>query len=169
MRIGLLSDTHGYMGPEILEVTATCDEIWHAGDIGHPDVLKALSRTSPVLAVYGNIDDAEIRRSCPEMVMAEREGLKVLMIHIAGTPGRYNAHVRKLVTEHAPDILVCGHSHILRVMKDAATGHWHLNPGAAGHHGFHLIRTMLTFTLDNGRLSDMAAVEFGRRGRLSGV
>lgn len=168
MRIALLSDTHSHFGPEFPEALAHCDEIWHAGDIGSLEVADALAAIAPLVAVHGNIDDHRIRACFPQDQWFQRGGLQVFMTHIAGSPGRYNARVKALVRERAPHILVCGHSHILKVARDPAQGLWHLNPGAAGHHGFHHIRTMLTFTLEAGRLSDMAVVEFGRRGALSG-
>lgn len=166
MRIALLSDTHGYMGPEILEIAASADEIWHAGDIGNRSVIDALQSVAPLRAVYGNIDGGDLRLDNPENARFMAQGLSVFMTHIAGSPGHYNARVRKLIAAERPGLVVCGHSHILKVQRDPAFGHLHMNPGAAGHHGFHLIRTMLTFTVDDGRVSDLSVVEFGRRGRL---
>jgi len=166
MRIALLSDTHGYMGPEILEAVSGCDEIWHAGDIGSLAVTDQLAAIAPLVGVYGNIDDYRVRAEFPEDQWLEREGLSILMTHIAGAPGRYNPRVRGLLREKRPDLLVCGHSHILRVFRTPVQGHWYLNPGAAGKHGFHVIRTLLTFTLGPGGLSEMAVVEFGKRGAL---
>lgn len=168
MRIALLSDTHGYCGSEILEAVSAFDEIWHAGDIGSLEVADALAAAAPLVAVHGNIDDHRLRACYPRDQWFVRGELQIFMTHIAGSPGRYNARVNTLVRERIPHILVCGHSHILKVARDPGQGLWHLNPGAAGHHGFHLIRTMLTFSLDGGKLSDMAVVEFGRRGALSG-
>ena len=166
MRVALISDTHGYMGPEILEVVASADEVWHAGDIGDRSVTDALRNLVPLRAVYGNIDGGDLRVEYPEDAVFMVEGLSVVMTHIAGSPGKYNPRVRKLVEEQRPGLLVCGHSHILKVQRDPVWGHLHMNPGAAGHHGFHVIRTMLTFRIEEGKISDLAVVEFGRRGRL---
>ncbi len=165
MKIGLLSDTHSYMGEEIIDILKECDEIWHAGDIGSMEVLTALESIGPVRAVYGNIDDHRIRAALPEDQVFTLNGVQVAMTHIGGYPNTYNAHARGLLLNHQPQLFICGHSHILKVMKDQKTGHLHMNPGAAGHHGFHIIRTMLTFNIQNDKIEDLAVVEFGRRGR----
>lgn len=165
MRIGLLSDTHSYMGDEILDILKECDEIWHAGDIGSMEVLNTLESIGPVRAVYGNIDDHRIRAALPEDLIFTIGGVKVVMTHIGGYPKAYNARARGLIQSHQPHVFICGHSHILKVMKDQTTGHLHMNPGAAGHHGFHIIRTMLTFHIRNEKIEELAVVEFGRRGR----
>lgn len=165
MKIGLLSDTHGYMGEEILDILKECDEIWHAGDIGSMDVLTTLESIAPVRAVYGNIDDHRIRAALPEDQVFTLDEIPVVMTHIGGYPTAYNARARGLIQSHKPHLFICGHSHILKVMKDQKTGHLHMNPGAAGHHGFHIIRTMLTFHIRNQTIEDLAVVEFGRRGR----
>lgn len=165
MKIGLLSDTHGYMGEEILDILKECDEVWHAGDIGSMEVLTTLEAIGPVRAVYGNIDDHRIRAALKEDQVFTLDEIPVVMTHIAGYPTTYNAHARGLILRHQPHLFICGHSHILKVMKDQKTGHLHMNPGAAGHHGFHIIRTMLTFHIRNKTIEDLAVVEFGRRGR----
>ncbi len=118
MKIGLLSDTHGYIGKEINDVLETCDEIWHAGDIGTMDVLEALESIGPVRAVYGNIDDHRIRAALPEDQIFQLNGLKVVMTHIGGYPSRYNSRARGLILSQQPKLFICGHSHILKVMKD---------------------------------------------------
>ncbi|MCF8237875.1 MAG: metallophosphatase family protein [Saprospiraceae bacterium] len=166
MKIGLLSDTHSYLGDEILEILHDCSEIWHAGDIGSMAVLETLEGLKPVRAVYGNIDDHRIRAALPEDLIFEVNGLKVAMTHIGGYPKAYNARARSIIQQNQPDLFICGHSHILKVMKDPRSGHLHMNPGAAGHHGFHVIRTMLTFQVDHRKIEDLAVVEFGRRGRV---
>ncbi len=166
MKIGLLSDTHSYLGEEILEILRDCQEIWHAGDLGSMTVLETLEELKPVRAVYGNIDDHRVRAALVQDLVFEVEGLKVVMTHIGGYPKSYNGHARALINQHSPDLFICGHSHILKVMQDPLTKHLHMNPGAAGHHGFHVIRTMLTFHIIQGQISDLAVVEFGRRGRI---
>lgn len=165
MRIGLLSDTHGYWGQEITDIVLTCDEIWHAGDLGGMDVLEQMESLRPVRAVFGNIDDHRVRAALPHDAIFQVNGADIFMTHIAGYPGTYNSHARHMIDEHHPGVVICGHSHILKVMKDPRSGHLHMNPGAAGHHGFHVLRTMLIFTLQHGLVSDLSVVEFGRRGR----
>jgi putative phosphoesterase len=163
-KILVLSDTHGYLDEAILRYAAEADEIWHAGDIGHVQVYDHLKEIGPVKAVYGNIDNHEIRSFLPECCNFECEGLKVMMIHIAGQPGRYPARLKAEIERERPGLLVCGHSHILRVERVAQpVPLLHLNPGAAGKHGFHQVQTLLRFRMHEGKISDMEAVELGRR------
>lgn len=164
-KIGLLSDTHGYWGDEIVDQLKDCDEIWHAGDIGTMDLLDKMQAIGFTRAVYGNIDGHELRREIPLVQSFEIEGLKVWMTHIAGYPGRYNLTAKEGIIAGHPHLVICGHSHILKVMRDKSLDHLHMNPGAAGHHGFHLMRTMLRFEVAQGKISNLQAVEFGRRGR----
>ncbi|MEZ5014864.1 MAG: metallophosphoesterase family protein [Chitinophagales bacterium] len=166
MRILLLSDTHSYIDDAILRYAETVDAIWHAGDIGDLAVTDALQKIKPLTAVYGNIDNAQIRRTFPLDVFSESEGVRIWMTHIGGYPGHFDKRVReRLISEH-PDLFVCGHSHILRVMRDAQTGTLCLNPGAAGVHGFHHMRTMLRFELYGGKVENMEVIELGKRGAL---
>ena len=164
MKIGLLSDTHGYLDDQVFGYLADCDEIWHAGDIGSLVVSEQLSAFKPFQAVYGNIDGADIRLRYPEDLWLERGGLLVWMTHISGYPPRYNPRVRQVLAERQPDVLVGGHSHILKVIKDPKRQQMLcLNPGAAGRHGFHRVRTLLRFTLEKGKVSELEAVELGRK------
>jgi hypothetical protein len=165
MRIGLISDTHGFFDPALREVFNDCDQIWHAGDIGDLHVIENLETIAPVFAVYGNIDDHIIRSIYPEFVILERDGKKFLMTHIAGSPKKYNKRLRGLLRAHSPDILICGHSHICRVLPDEVHNLLYVNPGAAGNHGFHKIKTVLKFRVNNGKIYEMHVVELGRRGR----
>ncbi len=162
-RIGLLSDTHGYIDDRIIHHLSDCDEIWHAGDIGDLSVMEPLEALKPVRAVYGNIDGTEIRKTYPVEQHVEIEGLTVWMTHIAGRPGRYKSSIPALIRLRKPDILICGHSHILKVAKDPVFDCLYMNPGAAGKHGFHKVRTLLRFTIDKGKVTDMQAVELGPR------
>lgn len=164
MKIGLLSDTHGFLDPRIFDFFADCDEIWHAGDIGSTDVVDALEAFKPLRAVHGNIDDREIQSRYPADLWFDCQGILVFMTHIAGSPPRYNPRVKKLLSTRTPGVLVCGHSHILRVMKDDVAQVMYLNPGAAGHQGFHAMRTMLRFEAHDGRLTRMEVIELGKRG-----
>ena len=163
MRIGLLSDTHGHMDDRILHHLEECDEIWHAGDIGDFRVTDALAELKPLVAVHGNIDDQLIRRDFPEHQHIERAGCKIWMTHIGGRPGRYAKGIRRGLNQHRPDIFICGHSHLLTVQHDKSWGGVHLNPGAAGKQGFHRVRTLLRFHLENGTIQRPEVVELGPR------
>jgi len=167
MKIGVISDTHGYVDDQILKYFGKVDEIWHAGDFGNWDVVEKLQCFKPLIGVYGNIDGHEIRQSFPEQIHIEREGLSIWMIHIGGAPPKYNTKVKKLLQQSKPDIMVCGHSHILKVMADPNHDKMlYINPGAAGKHGFHKMRTMLRFEINNGKPANMEVIELGKRGML---
>lgn len=165
LRITLLSDTHGHIDEGILQQCTGSHEIWHAGDIGSPYVLDALQPIAPLRAVYGNIDNNRLRRQLPEVLVFECGGLRTLMLHIGALPPRYSQRVRQLLEWHQPHLLVCGHSHILRILPDARRGLVYLNPGAAGHEGFHSIRTLLQLWIEDGKLHKAEAVHLGKRGR----
>lgn len=159
-RIGLLSDTHSCWDDRFATHFAGCDEIWHAGDVGDISVIARLEQVAPVVrAVHGNIDGAVVRRRCREVELFEVEGVKVMMTHIGGYPGRYAPGVRRMLIEHPPQLFVAGHSHILKVMYDQEVDCLHINPGAAGHHGWHKVRTLVRFTLDGGNISDLEIIE----------
>lgn len=162
-RIGLLSDTHGYLDQGIKKHFADCDEIWHAGDIGSLEISDILSDWKPLRAVYGNIDGGKLRLIYPKNQLFELEGVKVLMTHIGGYPGRYDPEVRELIKEEKPKLCICGHSHILKVMHDRKYGLLHMNPGAAGIFGMHKVKTLLRFVLDNGNIKDLEVIELGSR------
>ena len=151
MKIGVLSDTHGFLHPQTASFFAPCDQIWHAGDIGNIDVYTALQNMKPIQAVYGNIDGKDIRLKTKEYICFEVEHLKVLMMHIGGYPPKYNSHSIQLIKEYQPDIFVCGHSHILKVLYDEKHNLLAINPGAAGHYGFHQAITFLRFDILNGK------------------
>lgn len=162
-KIGLISDTHSYMDERIAHHLGICDEIWHAGDVGDPSVLDRLEQIAPVRGVYGNIDGTDIRKRLPEVEVMEFDGLIVLMIHIAGPLGSYSPQTRSLIEKHRPDVLICGHSHILRVKRDDKVNVMYINPGAAGRHGFHKVRTLCRFEINDGKLEQFEAVELGPR------
>jgi uncharacterized protein len=163
-KIGLLSDTHGYLDPQIETLFAGCDEIWHAGDIGSGPVLEQLRHIKPVRAVYGNIDSPAIYAEAPEHQRFVLEGLDIWMTHIGGTPPRYNPFVKPNLELNPPHVFICGHSHILKVSRDAKLHNLlFINPGAAGRSGFHLLRTCLRFALDAGRVLNMEVIELGKR------
>jgi putative phosphoesterase len=165
-RIGLISDTHSYLDDSIVRSLNSCDEIWHAGDIGSVEVADTLASLKPFRAVYGNIDGGVMRRMFPLNDVFECEGLKVWMTHIGGYPGKYPSRIAQGIIEHRPGLFICGHSHILKVMPDKVNKLLHMNPGAAGQHGFHLFRTILRFSIANGIISNVEAVELGRRGKI---
>ncbi len=166
MRIGLLSDTHSYLDPAILEHFRDCDEIWHAGDVGDAAVLDTLEAARPLRAVYGNIDDATVRRRLPLNQHFTVADLPVLITHIGGYPGHYTPRVRGLLDELRPKLYICGHSHILKVMMDKQRGVLHINPGACGRHGFHRMRTVVRFTVERGRVENLEVIELGLRGKI---
>lgn len=166
-RIGLLSDTHSHFDPRWREVFKSCDEIWHAGDIGNQSVTEELEKICPVRAVYGNIDGQDIRIRYPEYQHFEVAGMKVLIIHIAGSLGKYNPRVREIISQlgHV-NLLVCGHSHLLKVQMDQQFSWMYMNPGAAGVHGFHQKKTCLRFQVEDGRLSNLELIDLGPRGKV---
>ena len=164
-RIGLLSDTHGYFDERIAHHLRGCDEIWHAGDFGDAHVVDELRALAPGFrGVYGNIDGTDVRRTEPLVQDFVIEGLRVVMTHIGGYPGHYAPAARPLLAATRPGLFVTGHSHILRVMPDPQHGLLHLNPGAAGRHGFHQVRTLLRFGIEAGKVVELQAVELGKRG-----
>jgi putative phosphoesterase len=166
-KILLLSDTHGHLDSKITKYVDQADEVWHAGDIGKIEVLDGLEALKPTRAVYGNIDGNKVRLQAPEVLSFSCEGVRVLMTHIAGYPGRYTPQARTLISQYKPKLFICGHSHILKVMQDKKNGHLHMNPGAAGISGFHKIRTLLRFDLSEGKIQNLEAIELGLRGALS--
>lgn len=163
MKIGLLSDTHSYLDSKVFEYFKDVDEIWHAGDIGSLEVTDQLKAFKPLVAVYGNIDNAEIRREFKEYQRFNREGVEVLMTHIGGKPGRYNKNlVEEIERNGSPQLFVCGHSHILLIQYDKRFNMLWVNPGACGNHGFHQVKTLLRFELLKGKIENMEIVEIKR-------
>ncbi len=162
LKILLLSDTHSDIDKTVLERASGVDQVWHAGDIGDLAVTDALKQKTTIKAVYGNIDEALIRAEFPKELIFDCEGVTVYMTHIAGYPGRYNTLTKKAIQTYRPDLVICGHSHILKVMRDPKYGHLHMNPGAIGRHGFHKVRTMLRFTIDRGEIKDLEVLEYKR-------
>ncbi|MEE4256069.1 MAG: metallophosphoesterase family protein [Bacteroidales bacterium] len=163
MRIGLLSDTHGWIYPGIYDFFADCNEIWHAGDIGNAATYDTLSRFRPVRAVFGNIDGHDVRLLCPEVQLFHCDKLKVMMKHIGGYPGRYERSVKELLQKEGPDLFISGHSHILKVMYDNKHGLMHMNPGAAGRSGLHSKITCLRFSVQGKDIGDLEILEKDRK------
>jgi len=163
-KILLLSDTHSFIDDQILKFVKQADEVWHAGDIGDLHVTDSLKKLKPLRAVYGNIDTSDARLDFPLDAKFEVEKVSVWMTHIGGYPNRYNQRIREEIKLNSPKIFISGHSHILKVQYDKKLNLLHLNPGAAGNHGFHKIRTMLRFNLDNGGIKDLEIIELATRG-----
>lgn len=163
-RIGILSDTHSCWDDRYAAHFKDCDEIWHAGDVGDIGIIRRLEEVVPVVrAVRGNIDHGDVCRRCGEIEQFTVEGLNVWMTHIAGYPGRYSPGVKRLLAENRVNIMVAGHSHILKVMPDPELGLLHINPGAAGYHGWQKQRTLVRLTLDARTIGDLEVIELGRR------
>lgn len=162
-KILLMSDTHSHWDDSLKTYCASADEIWHAGDIGSDHWADQLRADQTLRAVYGNIDGTDIRSTYPALLDFEVEGVRVHMRHIGGYPPRYAKGVAAYLKEHPCDLMICGHSHILKVIRDRKRNLLHMNPGAAGLHGFHKKRTMLRFTLDKGGIHDLEVIELIRR------
>lgn len=159
-RIGILSDTHSCWDDRYAKHFAQCDEIWHAGDIGDISIIEQLEAIAPtVRAVYGNIDHGQVCRRCKEVEIFEVEGVKVFMTHIGGYPGKYSPGLAKILAEENIKLFISGHSHILKVKADPRLGLLHVNPGAAGYHGWQKVRTLVRLILDNGNITDLEVIE----------
>ena len=167
-RIGLISDTHGYLDDAVMKHFEDCDEIWHAGDFGSISIAEKLvdGRKRPpnfLKGVYGNIDGQDVRTKYPEQLVWFCEEVKVLMIHIGGYPPRYNTRVKEQLRIHQPQLFICGHSHILKVMYDDNIQCLHINPGAAGKQGWHLMRTVVRIDIDGKEMKNCRVIELGKR------
>ncbi len=170
-RIGLISDTHGYLDESVFSHIEQCDEIWHAGDFGSMEVANKLSLQpgltvsglTRLKGVYGNIDGQDIRTKFPEQLIFMCEEVKVMMRHIGGAPPRYNPETKKELLIHRPQLFVSGHSHILKIMYDDKINCLHMNPGAAGKQGWHKVRTLIRFVIDGKNMKDCEVIELGKR------
>jgi putative phosphoesterase len=162
-RIGLISDTHDYLDEAVFKHFEHCDEIWHAGDFGTAKISDALSAFKPLRGVYGNIDGYDIRGEYPETLVWYCEQVKVLMIHIGGFPPKYNPASKLLIRQQNPQLFISGHSHILKVMYDDTMNCLHMNPGAAGKHGWHKVRTLIRFVIDGKDIKQCEVIELGSR------
>ncbi len=163
MKILLLSDTHSHIDERILHYAKTVDEVWHAGDIGDLKVTGALQEVSKLRAVFGNIDNAIIRSCFPEEERFICEGVSVWMTHIGGYPPKYNKRILPKIEMDPPELFICGHSHILKVMPDKKNNLLHMNPGACGKHGIHKVRTLLRFEIFNSKISNLEVIELEKR------
>lgn len=161
-RIAILSDTHGHLDTKTIKHIDPCDEIWHAGDIGNIETYDKLTRIKPVKAVYGNIDDHRVRLACDETNRFHCEKVDVLIKHIVGYPGKYEASILNTLNKQTPNLLIAGHSHILKVIYDKRFNMLFINPGAIGNSGFHKIRTMIRLSIDNTDIKDLEIIEIER-------
>lgn len=162
IKVGLISDTHNYLDPQVAEYFADRDEIWHAGDFGTIGIAEQLKSIAPLTGVYGNIDGKEIRQEYPKHQRFERQGVDIWMTHIGGTLGRYCLPIREEMEKSPPDVFICGHSHILKVGRDQEKNRMlFINPGAAGRYGAQIYRTCIRFTIDEGKFQDMEVINLG--------
>lgn len=159
IKVGLLSDTHGYWDAKYEKYLGSCDEIWHAGDIGSIELAQRLAALKPFRAVYGNIDGQALRRLYPQTLRFTVEGAEVLMKHIGGYPGNYDSSIAGSLLVRPPKLFISGHSHILKVKYDKTLNMLHINPGAAGKQGFHATRTLVRFVVENGTFKDLEVIE----------
>ncbi len=163
-RIGILSDTHSCWDDRYAIHFAGCDEIWHAGDVGDISIIARLEEVAPVVrAVRGNIDHGDVCRRCREAECFKLEGVRIFLTHIGGYPGKYAPGMARMLAENRINLFVCGHSHILKVMPDARLGLLHINPGAAGYHGWQTVRTLVKLSLDNGHIGELDVIELAKR------
>jgi putative phosphoesterase len=161
--IGLISDTHGYLDDAVFRHFENCDEIWHAGDFGSIELADQLNAFKPLRGVYGNIDGQDIRAQYPEHLKFDCEELKVWMTHIGGYPGKYSPGIREELYRNPPGLFISGHSHILKVIYDKKISCLHLNPGAAGKHGWHKVRTLLRFCISGEKIHNLDVIELANR------
>lgn len=162
-RIGLIADTHNYLDDAVFKHFESCDEIWHAGDFGTSLISDALKNFKPLRGVYGNIDGFDIRSEYPETLVWECEQVKIFMTHIGGYPPKYNPKTKGLLIESKPQLVISGHSHILKVMYDNILNCLHMNPGSAGKHGWHKVRTLIRFVIDGKDIKQCEIIELGNR------
>jgi len=162
-RIGIISDTHGFLDEAVFRHFEYCDEVWHAGDFGNAELANKLSSFKPTKGVFGNIDGHDIRVVYPEQLVFTCEGVKVMIRHIGGSPPKYNPETRKELQIHQPQLFISGHSHILKVMYDENIQCLHMNPGAAGKQGWHKVRTIIRFAIEGTNIRDCVVIELGSR------
>ncbi len=164
MKIGLISDTHNFLDPQVADYFSDCDEIWHAGDFGTIAIADELREIAPLKGVYGNIDGQDIRNEFPLHLRFNCEGMDVWMTHIGGIPGRYCIPIREEMQNNTPELFICGHSHILKVARDQEMDKMlYVNPGAAGRHGFQTERTIMRFEINSGKMENVEVINLGSR------
>ena len=170
-KILIISDTHSHLDPKLIKYIEDCDEVWHGGDIGNYDVCKQIEKTcseqsrtiKPLRAVWGNIDGTDLRKTYQEHLIFNCEQVKVYMTHIAGPVGKYNPKVREMILQEKPNLFICGHSHILKVIFDKTYNVLYLNPGSCGMHGFHKVKTAVRLEIDGTEMKKLEVIELGNR------
>ena len=165
-KIGLLSDTHGYLDKSVFKHFEACDEIWHAGDFGNIALAEELAAFKPLKGVYGNIDGYDVRSQYPLQLQWQCEEVSVYMLHIGGYPGRYSKEAKQHIANNPTQLFISGHSHILKIMYDEKYSCLHINPGAAGNQGWHKVKTLVRFDIDGRQIKDCEVIEIGKRGAL---
>ena len=165
-KIGLISDTHGFLDAAVFAHFKDCDEVWHAGDFGSIELVNALQSFKPLRGVYGNVDAAPIRSLFPEDLFFTCEQVNVFMRHIGGYPGRYSPGVKNKILQNNSALFISGHSHILKVMYDEKLHCLHMNPGAAGKQGWHQVQTLIRFDVDGKEMKNCEVIELGERAQL---
>ncbi|MCM1290646.1 MAG: metallophosphatase family protein [Prevotella sp.] len=163
-KIGILSDTHGYWDDRYAYYFKGCDEIWHAGDVGDISILEKLSDIAIVRGVCGNVDHGVVRRQLKELEIFEVEGIRVLLTHIGGYPGKWSPGMKNLLRDNKINLMVDGHSHILKVMYDRNLRLLHINPGAAGQQGWQQVRTLVILTIDGNEMKECQVIELSKSG-----
>ena len=164
IKIGLISDTHNYLDPQVFDYFKECDEIWHAGDFGTKKIADQLKNIAPLLGVYGNIDGNDIRDEYPLHQRFERDGINFWMTHIGGIPGRYCIPIREEIEKNTPDVFICGHSHTLKIARDQSLNKMlYINPGAAGKQGFQEYRTVIRFEIENSKIQNVQVINLGKK------
>lgn len=166
-KILLISDTHNYLDPALIKHIVNADEVWHAGDIGEISLCNEITKLKPLKAVFGNIDGQDIRSTYAENEFFLCEQTKVFMTHIGGYPGKFSSNIKTLIKQQQPKLFICGHSHILKVQYDTELSVLCMNPGAAGIHGFHHVKTALRFEIEGSEIKNLAVIEFGSRTKLT--
>ena len=161
-RILLLSDTHNFLDERVLKYAGTCDQIWHAGDIGAIAVIDELKKIKPLIAVHGNIDGTDIRRQFPKIHRFKCENVDVVITHIGGSPNRYETDIKQILNANPPKLFICGHSHILKVMYDKKYNLLYMNPGAAGNYGIQKVKTLLRFGIEKNEIKNLEVIELGK-------
>ena len=166
-KIAIISDTHSYIDQKIHTLIKNCDEIWHAGDFGYSEEINDFIKKYNVKGVYGNIDGHQIRSLFPNILKFKCEKIKILITHIGGYPKKYKPNILKEIKNYNPDLYICGHSHILKIMHDEENKLLHINPGASGKEGFHKVRTLVLLEIDRVKISNIQVVELGPRTNLT--
>ena len=165
-KIAIISDTHGFLDTQIIDIFKKCDEVWHAGDFGYSPNIKKIINQNKLRGVYGNIDGKDIRIIYPKILKFKCDQIKILMTHIGGYPGKYLKYIEQEIQLYKPDIYICGHSHILKIIYDKKYNLLHINPGAAGKEGFHQMRTMVLLNIELDKISSIKVIELGKRAKI---